>query len=50
MEGGLGMLHLGAQCRTALSRAGFNVPPKEYDNEVDKKRGSKEPRSANYMK
>ena len=35
-EGGPGMVQLGGQCRTALSRAGFNVPPMQYDNERGK--------------
>ena len=39
------MLQLGAQCRSALSRAGFNVPPREYDEELEKK-ASQETRSA----
>ncbi|RZA06354.1 MAG: hypothetical protein EOO68_05120 [Moraxellaceae bacterium] len=35
-EGGMGMVQLAAQCRTALSRAGFNVPPREYDSKTEK--------------
>ena len=35
-EGGEAMLQLAAQCRTALSRAGFNVAPREYDAESTK--------------
>ena len=30
------MMQLAAQCRTALSRAGFNVPPREYDEKAAK--------------
>lgn len=33
-EGGEGIVQLTAQCRTALSRAGFNVPPREYDRDA----------------